>query len=213
MSSRWRRRVPTGSSEARRADAADTYAKLKPFAVIDYATYFGNNEATVVTYVSATELQCTSPAAAAAGAVTVRVTNIDNQSGSLAGAFEYTQVPGFIRGDANMSATVDLADAVMLAARRGPTLYEWAAATPERRELRGRLPAWLVPLPFDGPNVVVRRSCHGGPWWPRRRRACAAMPMPRRTGRGRLIAIRSRIRSTWRRTRPARASAARCWAR
>ena len=42
------------------------------------------------------------------------------------------------------------------------TLYEWSAAHPERRMLAGRIPAFAVPLPNDGPLVVVRRAHHGG---------------------------------------------------
>jgi hypothetical protein len=44
----------------------------------------------------------------------------------------------------------------------GGSLYTWASMHPDRRELRGRLPAWSAPLPNDGPRVVVRRSHHGG---------------------------------------------------
>jgi hypothetical protein len=52
--------------------------------------------------------------------------------------------------------------AALLHATDGRTLYEWAAAQPTRREFQGRLPAYAVTLPFDGPGVVVRRSHHGG---------------------------------------------------
>jgi hypothetical protein len=44
----------------------------------------------------------------------------------------------------------------------GGTIYEWAAAQPDRRELQGRLPVYAVALPPDGPRVVVRRNHHGG---------------------------------------------------
>jgi 3-deoxy-D-manno-octulosonic acid kinase len=42
------------------------------------------------------------------------------------------------------------------------TLYEWAAAHPERRELQGRGPVYAVPLTADGPRVVVRHGRRGG---------------------------------------------------
>jgi hypothetical protein len=45
---------------------------------------------------------------------------------------------------------------------KGSTLYDWAAAHPDRRTLTGRLPAYAVPVPNDGPPVVVRRAHHGG---------------------------------------------------
>lgn len=44
----------------------------------------------------------------------------------------------------------------------GGTLYAYAAAHPERRELAGRHPAYAIPLPLGGPRVVIRRSHHGG---------------------------------------------------
>jgi hypothetical protein len=42
------------------------------------------------------------------------------------------------------------------------SLYDWAAAFPERRELTGRIPAYALPLPGAGYNVVVRHNHHGG---------------------------------------------------
>jgi len=50
---------------------------------------FGSNAATGVTVVNSTSITATTPAAASAGAVTVTVTNIGSQSGSLAGGFTY----------------------------------------------------------------------------------------------------------------------------
>ena len=44
----------------------------------------------------------------------------------------------------------------------GGSLYAWAAAHPERRELRGRAAAYAVPLPRGAGDVVVRHSWHGG---------------------------------------------------
>jgi hypothetical protein len=55
----------------------------------------------------------------------------------------------------------DFADALLLATARG-TVYEWAAAQPGARVMQGRLPVYVVPLPFGGPSVVVRRNHHGG---------------------------------------------------
>ncbi len=44
-----------------------------------------------------------------------------------------------------------------------PTVYEWAATHPARRELSGRRPAYAVPLPNNEEvTVVVRHSEHGG---------------------------------------------------
>jgi 3-deoxy-D-manno-octulosonic acid kinase len=54
-----------------------------------------------------------------------------------------------------------LADAVQQALAAG-TLYAWAAAHPERRQLQGRLPVYAAPLTPDGPRVVVRHVTHGG---------------------------------------------------
>ena len=42
------------------------------------------------------------------------------------------------------------------------TLYEWAAAQPDRRDLGGRVPAWSVLIPGQDRRVVVRHSHHGG---------------------------------------------------
>ena len=50
----------------------------------------------------------------------------------------------------------------IMAGPSGLTLYEWAAAHPERRALRGRLPAYAVPLPRSDVRVVVRHNHHGG---------------------------------------------------
>jgi 3-deoxy-D-manno-octulosonic acid kinase len=44
------------------------------------------------------------------------------------------------------------------------TIYAWAAAHPERRELAGRAPVYAVPLPGcdEATRVIVRRATHGG---------------------------------------------------
>jgi hypothetical protein len=42
------------------------------------------------------------------------------------------------------------------------TLYEWAAAQPEARDLGGRIPAYAVALPGHDRRVVIRHSQHGG---------------------------------------------------
>jgi hypothetical protein len=52
--------------------------------------------------------------------------------------------------------------AAFVHATHGGSLYEWAARQPERRAFTGRLPAYAVRLPFDGPAVVVRHNHHGG---------------------------------------------------
>jgi 3-deoxy-D-manno-octulosonic acid kinase len=54
-----------------------------------------------------------------------------------------------------------LADGVRQALASG-TLYAWAAAHPERRQLQGRLPVYAAPLSAEGPRVVVRHVTHGG---------------------------------------------------
>jgi len=64
-------------------------------------------------------------------------------------------------GDARIVARKDLLAAFAHAIQRG-TLYEWAAAHPERRTFTGRLPAYAVRLPLDGPAVVIRHNHHGG---------------------------------------------------
>ncbi len=64
-------------------------------------------------------------------------------------------------GDTRIVARQDLLAAFAHATQSG-TLYQWAAAQPTRRSFEGRLPAYAVRLPFDGPAVVVRRSHHGG---------------------------------------------------
>jgi hypothetical protein len=89
--------------------------------------FFGSTEATEVSLVSAVELRCVTPAGTATGLVTLRVTNADNQSGQLANGFEYTQGITFIRGDATMDASVDIADAVK-------TLFHLFAGSPLRCE-------------------------------------------------------------------------------
>jgi hypothetical protein len=42
------------------------------------------------------------------------------------------------------------------------SLYEFARVHPERLELRGRIPAYAIPLTEGAPRVVVRHSHHGG---------------------------------------------------
>jgi len=56
----------------------------------------------------------------------------------------------------------DCADAVRAALASADTLHAWAAAQPDRRELRGRGAAYAVTLPDDAADVVVRHSAHGG---------------------------------------------------
>ncbi len=42
------------------------------------------------------------------------------------------------------------------------SLYDWAAAQPDRRDLGGRVPAYSVLLPGQERRVVIRHSHHGG---------------------------------------------------
>jgi hypothetical protein len=42
------------------------------------------------------------------------------------------------------------------------TLHDWAARHPQARALSGRGIAYAVPLPDDGPSVVIRHNRHGG---------------------------------------------------
>ncbi|HVE77788.1 MAG TPA: lipopolysaccharide kinase InaA family protein [Gemmatimonadaceae bacterium] len=75
-----------------------------------------------------------------------------------------TPPDGYVRaraGGAHVVARRPLLAGVEAALRTG-TLYEYAARHPERRALAGRAPAYRVPLPDDGPPVVVRHSRHGG---------------------------------------------------
>ena len=64
-------------------------------------------------------------------------------------------------GDARAVALAPLARAIRDALSRG-TLYAYAARHPARRELRGRAPAFAVPLPDESARVVVRHAWHGG---------------------------------------------------
>jgi hypothetical protein len=62
---------------------------------------------------------------------------------------------------AEVTCLTECADAVR-EALRGGTLHAWAAARPDRRELRGRGAAYAVALPGGAADVVVRHSTHGG---------------------------------------------------
>ena len=65
-------------------------------------------------------------------------------------------------GDARIVVHERLADAIRAALEGHGSLYDWASHHPERRDLQGRVTVFAVPLPNDGPKVVVRRSHHGG---------------------------------------------------
>ncbi len=72
--------------------------------------------------------------------------------------------PGYVRLDVPQGDVVvhqKLADAARTALEAG-TLYAWAAAHPDRRQMQGRLPVYAAPLPHEGPTVVVRHAQHGG---------------------------------------------------
>jgi lipopolysaccharide kinase (Kdo/WaaP) family protein len=71
---------------------------------------------------------------------------------------------GYVRervGGAEVVAQAAVMDA-MRSALAGGTLYDFAARHPDRRELRGRASAYVVPLPGTSRRVVVRHSRHGG---------------------------------------------------
>ncbi len=67
----------------------------------------------------------------------------------------------FTQGNLTLIARVDLMTAFIHAAMTR-SIHAWAAAQAGRREFEGRLPAYAVRLPFDGPAVVVRHNHHGG---------------------------------------------------
>lgn len=72
--------------------------------------------------------------------------------------------PGYVRLDLPRGDVVvhhKLADAARTVLEAG-TLYDWAAAHPDRRQMQGRLPVYAAPLPHDGPTVAVRHAQHGG---------------------------------------------------
>ncbi|MFN8570659.1 MAG: lipopolysaccharide kinase InaA family protein [Gemmatimonadaceae bacterium] len=72
--------------------------------------------------------------------------------------------PGYVRFEAGVAEAV-AHESVALGVREAlgaGSLYAFAAAHPDRRDLTGRLPAYSIPLPNGGPRVVVRRSHHGG---------------------------------------------------
>lgn len=83
----------------------------------------------------------------------------------MSGARDDAAIPdGYVRVAAHgveAVAAVPYAAAVRAALRTG-TLYAWAGAHPERRELAGRAPAYAVPLPGGATDVVVRHARHGG---------------------------------------------------
>lgn len=83
---------------------------------------FGGTAATSVDVVSATTITATTPAHAS-GVVSVVVTNPDNQSGTLAGAFNYTNAPGIPTG---VSATAQSTTSILVtwSASAGATSYQ-----------------------------------------------------------------------------------------
>lgn len=83
----------------------------------------------------------------------------------MTGARDHAALPdGYVRVAVHGVAAVAAAPhaAAVRAALRRDTLYGWAGAHPARRELSGRAPAWAVPLPGGGADVVVRHARHGG---------------------------------------------------
>lgn len=65
-------------------------------------------------------------------------------------------------GAATVFAPAPLLDRVTALVRRHGSLYDWAAAEPQPRALRGRAPVYVAALPDGGPTVVVRHAWHGG---------------------------------------------------
>lgn len=53
-------------------------------------------------------------------------------------------------------------DTLAAIVREHGSLYDWAAAQPQPRALRGRAPVYVAQLPAGGPAVVVRHAWHGG---------------------------------------------------
>ena len=83
---------------------------------------FGGTSATGVNVIGATTITATTPAHSA-GVVSVAVTNPDNQSGTLAGAFNYTNAPGIPTG---VSATAQTTTSILVtwSASAGATSYQ-----------------------------------------------------------------------------------------
>ena len=72
--------------------------------------------------------------------------------------------PGFVeivRSNAKLVVREDLADAFVHITEHG-TVYEWASKQPGVTQFQGRLPVYVTRLPFNGPEIVVRRNHHGG---------------------------------------------------
>ncbi len=67
--------------------------------------------------------------------------------------------------DAEVVVHERLAAGVRTALASG-TLYDWAKAQPERRQMQGRLAVYAAALPDGGPRVVVRHAHHGGMFAP-----------------------------------------------
>jgi hypothetical protein len=68
-------------------------------------------------------ISAVTPASASAGPVEVKVTNLDGQSGMLAGGFTYGGSSGFNRGDVDASGKLDLTDAI------GALLYQFSGSS------------------------------------------------------------------------------------
>lgn len=65
-------------------------------------------------------------------------------------------------GRTDLLSLPDVAEELALVVRRHGTLYEWAAAAPQPRALRGRAPVYMAQLPASRGSVVVRHAWHGG---------------------------------------------------
>ncbi len=79
----------------------------------DARVYFGLLQAASVTFVSANLVTATAPAGTAAR-VNVKVTNVDNQSGEKATAYEYVSPLAFVRGDVTLDGQLNIADPIRI---------------------------------------------------------------------------------------------------
>jgi len=80
---------------------------------------------------------------------------------AVVGPTDGTRYERIRSGTTTVVGRADLMPALLQTTASG-TAHEWAAAQPDRRTFRGRLAAYAVRLPLDGPAVVVRRNHHGG---------------------------------------------------
>ena len=76
-----------------------------------------------------------------------------------------TSIPGVQTrevGDSDVTAFEIVVDALADIVAQHDTLYDWAAALPQPRALRGRAPVYVAALPNTHETIVVRHGWHGG---------------------------------------------------